>query len=411
MYNEILITVSESGAISANNTVLLMEGENDSKSFRVRLPIRFANDWVYIEFKQSNGDKFVSKRLESYSNGEFLYLLKKEVLSCVGELKVQIVIKNGSGLIGKSNTLIFTVKGSINATEELVEKETSQELLLDVQEQLDKKQDKLIAGANISLVETEQGVIINSTGGSGSKKIVIVDIEELIATQNQELFLELSKQLSLGEIVVVGKVGEVGTVVSQFSYNEEHAEWIAIGLYYELNVGEIINPDILFVVIDNNGGTLHLRTGYVGLDAIKSNKNDLERIFNGVYSVNKAVNDGDGNKITETYERKDEAVKSLELNNTNYVLTLKDGKGNTLSTVDLPLESTVVGGSYDDTNKTLNLTLVSGEKISIPVNELVTGLASESYVDDKVSKKANQTDFDALLEALSETMPKVVRVF
>jgi hypothetical protein len=145
-----------------------MEGENDSKSFRVRLPIRFANDWVYIEFEQSNGDKFVSKRLESSSNGEFLYPLKKEVLSCVGELKVQIVIKNGSGLIGKSNTLIFTVKGSINATEELVETETAQELLLDVQAQLDNKQDKLIAGKNILLYETEEGVYIDALGGGGS---------------------------------------------------------------------------------------------------------------------------------------------------------------------------------------------------------------------------------------------------
>lgn len=168
MYNEILITVTESGATSANNTVLLMEGENDSKSFRVRLPIRLANDWVYIEFEQSNGDKFVSKRLESSSNGEFLYPLKKEVLSCVGELKVQIVIKNESGLIGKSNTLIFTVKGSINATEELVEKESSQELLLDVQAQLDNKQDKLIAGKNILLYETEEGVYIDALGGGGS---------------------------------------------------------------------------------------------------------------------------------------------------------------------------------------------------------------------------------------------------
>lgn len=74
----------------------------------------------------------------------------------------------------------------------------------------------------------------------------------------------------------------------------------------------------------------------------------------------------------------------LSLNTTNYVLTatLKDKNNNVLntSTIDLPIESTVVSGSYDSTNKQLVLVLVSGQTINIPIADLISGLVSETYL-------------------------------
>ena len=72
--------------------------------------------------------------------------------------------------------------------------------------------------------------------------------------------------------------------------------------------------------------------------------------------------------------------KTLELsiNNSTYVLTLnlKNASGSVISTgsVDLPLESVVVGGSYDSTNKNIVLSLQSGNSITVPVGSLVSGL-------------------------------------
>ena len=67
-----------------------------------------------------------------------------------------------------------------------------------------------------------------------------------------------------------------------------------------------------------------------------------------------------------------------------YVLTmsLKDANGNTLNSqeVDLPLETMVVSGSYDDTTKSLILVLKNGQTITIPVAELVAGLVSETQL-------------------------------
>lgn len=80
----------------------------------------------------------------------------------------------------------------------------------------------------------------------------------------------------------------------------------------------------------------------------------------------------------------------LDINSTTYVVTatLKDQNGDTLGTaqtIDLPLESVVVNGSYDSTNKKIVLTLQSGSTIDIPVGDLVAGLQSEITAQNKLS--------------------------
>ena len=66
---------------------------------------------------------------------------------------------------------------------------------------------------------------------------------------------------------------------------------------------------------------------------------------------------------------------SLSLNTSTYVMTAqllnKDGEAlGTAQTIDLPLESTVINGSYDNQTKSLILTLVSGQTITIPISGL-----------------------------------------
>jgi hypothetical protein len=81
---------------------------------------------------------------------------------------------------------------------------------------------------------------------------------------------------------------------------------------------------------------------------------------------------------------------SLSINSSTYVVTaqLKDQDGNNLGTaqtIDLPLESVVVNGSYDSTNKKIVLTLQSGSTIDVPVGDLVAGLQSEITSSNKLS--------------------------
>lgn len=78
-----------------------------------------------------------------------------------------------------------------------------------------------------------------------------------------------------------------------------------------------------------------------------------------------------------------ETGHSLELtiDSSTYIVTLKliskDGTVLSTGSIDLPLESVVVGGSYDAETKSIVLTLNNGQTISIPVADLIDGLQAK----------------------------------
>ena len=85
----------------------------------------------------------------------------------------------------------------------------------------------------------------------------------------------------------------------------------------------------------------------------------------------------------------------LNISATDYKMTaiLLDKDGNTISTsniIDLPLESMVVNGRYDNSTKKLILTLQNGNTISFSVADLINGL--ESTNNKVTSINANSTD-------------------
>lgn len=89
-------------------------------------------------------------------------------------------------------------------------------------------------------------------------------------------------------------------------------------------------------------------------------------------------------------------AKSLELvggKDTNYVytFTLKDSNGTTLNeySIDLPIESVVVGGTYDAGNKKVILTLDNGKEISFSVVDLIKGLVSDATFNEHANNKNN----------------------
>lgn len=91
----------------------------------------------------------------------------------------------------------------------------------------------------------------------------------------------------------------------------------------------------------------------------------------------------------------------LSINNTTYVMTatLKNEDGDVLgspSSIDLPLETMVVSGSYDDNTKKIILTLNNGQTIEFSVADLVSGLQSEITSQSKLASDlvddTNQTN-------------------
>ena len=79
---------------------------------------------------------------------------------------------------------------------------------------------------------------------------------------------------------------------------------------------------------------------------------------------------------------------SLTIDSSTFVVTavLKDQDGNNLGnaqTIDLPLESVVVNGSYDSLTKEVVLTLQNGNTVRFSVADLVSGLVVDhtNYIE------------------------------
>lgn len=103
------------------------------------------------------------------------------------------------------------------------------------------------------------------------------------------------------------------------------------------------------------------------------------------------------------------ASLSLTIDSSTYVVTaqLKDPTGNNLGaaqTIDLPLESVVVSGGYDESTKEVVLTLKDNSVIRFSIGDLIDGLVSsgelanyytKSEADGKIPTKTSQLNNDS----------------
>lgn len=74
--------------------------------------------------------------------------------------------------------------------------------------------------------------------------------------------------------------------------------------------------------------------------------------------------------------------------------------------LDLPLEEAIVGGNYDAANKKIVLSLRSGEKIYVPVADLVNGLVTEAKHNADMQALNDKLDavFDKYVKELAEVV-------
>ena len=105
------------------------------------------------------------------------------------------------------------------------------------------------------------------------------------------------------------------------------------------------------------------------------------------------------------WDRKAADLK-FEINSSTFVITaqLKDSSGNLIGnerTIDLPLESVVVSGDYDEQTKKVILTLQNGSTIEFSVADLVSGLQTELNSNNKLNP--DYIAYDVSHRAVSDT--------
>ncbi len=144
------------------------------------------------------------------------------------------------------------------------------------------------------------------------------------------------------------------------------------------NDGDGTSPFATQDYVDQNGGKIDSISVNGTPQTIDANKN---------VNITVPVQAGDIGALPDS--TKYGANISLTMNSSTYVVTiqLKDQDGNNLGTaqtIDLPLESVVVSGSYDSATREVVLTLEGGSTVRFSVADLVSGLQSEITSTNKL---------------------------
>lgn len=235
--------------------------------------------------------------------------------------------------------------------------------------------------------------LVRDIDGDGAEDIDNLSGDSILTLGLVTFNVEVAVGAELGYIADDGYIS-----ISQFNYLIEHIGELEDDFDSKVDKTNIANR---VYATDDNGDqtTIPVDSFYDGNIVRRDSNNSitvpLTPTQNG-YAASKGYVDAFGKSIV------------LSLNSTTYVLTaqLKDSNGNVLSTqtIDLPLEATVVGGSYDNTTQSLILTLQSGQTITIPVGDLVSGLVSTDNLEAILEGYATTTYVDTELDTKQDTL-------
>ena len=267
--------------------------------------------------------------------------------------------------------------------------------LNDLNTRLNTKQDTLVSGINIKTINN-QSILgsgnITLEGGSGSGGGGDINVIESVKVNGSALKPDANKAVNItavpASIVTQDTAHRFVSDSEKTTWNNKvsnvQADWNATS-----GLSQILNKPTIPVAVTEStvsGWGFTKNTGTVtGVKMNGTTKNPTS----GVVDL--------GTVITSHQDISGKADKSaaigslsLSLDSTNYKITLSgtkvDGTTFTVSDViDLPLESVVVNGSYNNTTKKVVLTLQSGSTVEFSVADLVSGLQSEITSTNKLS--------------------------
>ena len=122
MEDKILVNLSTDHTFECNVDIIGREGEGNTTRLEISVPEGLTGCSVYLDFEKPNGEKFRTPKLK-IENGVAIYDVVPYLLTDSGEIKVQAVLVTNSGQTWKSYTKRYLIPDSIDALEEIPEKE------------------------------------------------------------------------------------------------------------------------------------------------------------------------------------------------------------------------------------------------------------------------------------------------
>lgn len=112
-------------------------GEGLTPCLSISIPENLSKYWAYLDFKKPNGETFKTTNIQ-VADGKIEYNIPHAVLDNEGKLEVQVVFQNENNEIWKSYVKEFVVRYSINATDDIPDK---QDFITEAQKILDEAVD------------------------------------------------------------------------------------------------------------------------------------------------------------------------------------------------------------------------------------------------------------------------------
>lgn len=122
MKDIICVTVAKDHTFECACDIIGRAGESETARLEITVPHSFTNWWTYIEFRKPNGELCRTPNLE-VADGVANYDIPLHLLTESGEMEVQLVFQKESGEIWKSSKKKYIITESLNATDDIPEKE------------------------------------------------------------------------------------------------------------------------------------------------------------------------------------------------------------------------------------------------------------------------------------------------
>ena len=384
--------------------------ENNATSIVVELPSQVHGFTHFLEFVKPSGDVLSTLALTEDNSEEvhtITFVVSSELIDEEGRYAMQYVGRNNNKVV-KSDIISLDIDPSVNAV--ISVPENSEDFVSWASEKIQYLLERIDGDEDTDFVTLAD---MNSALAGKVDKVEGKGLSDENYTSDEKS--KLSGIASGAQVNVLEDVKVNGTTLtkdgkavnidlSDYAKKADELPHYTVNISNEsvlpfLQVNEAI--DRVIVINAEHGGAYLGYVGYHGsgyhfefiqMASLNNRRffcNDIDLavgymkfsdIFSSTYEQNYALESD-----MKTH------AKSLEvsMNSSTYVLTftLKDANGNTLSTqtVDLPSESAVVGGTYDNNNKRIVLLLQSGQTINVPVSDLVSGLVSTSDLSSAIS--------------------------
>ena len=118
----ILVNIGDDHSFNCAATTLGRSGENNISQLEITIPEELATFDAYLDFKKQRGETVRTPKL-AIENNKIEYDMPLSLLDQSGSIEVQVILQDERGYIWKSVAKKFSILKSVNAVEDIPEKE------------------------------------------------------------------------------------------------------------------------------------------------------------------------------------------------------------------------------------------------------------------------------------------------